>query len=257
MLIHATSTSPSTYLRLLIVLAISAGFATFIPYYGGEALDGFFSFNAVNIGILYAITIGFLMMLAINRKQAMDSYISMELNKLRRMYHLAKHLHDVTPGTDKWFNTMDKAITAYLRAFKQRDFSQYERGNPLHRKITYAIYEFPQVTSKYNVELYSSLLDAAASTTEAREYIRSTNDASIGYFQWFVTLSTTTVFAFIIAAASPLEILTRTIAGTVIFCLLLMIQLLYEYDRANYKKRSFYTQLYVQNESIMKNVSKK
>jgi hypothetical protein len=239
-----------------MVLAISMAFATFIPYYGGEALDGFFSFNAVNIGILYAITIGFLMMLAINRKQALDSYISMELNKLRRMYHLAKHLHEATPGTDKWFHDIDKAITAYLRAFKQRDFSQYERGNPLHRKITYAIYGFPQVTRKYNAELYGSLLDAAASTTEAREYIRSTNDASIGYYQWFVTLSTTTVFAFIIIAASPLQIMTRMIAGTVIFCLLLMIQLLYEYDRANHKKRSFYTKLYLQNEAIMKNGGK-
>lgn len=252
MQIHATSTYYGTYARLLVIFIISALLAYFIPYYGSDALEGFFSFNAVNIGILYAITIGFLMTIAINRKQALDSYISLELNKIRRMYHLTKHLHAITPGTTQWFNTIDKAITAYLRAFKRRDFRDYEQGNALHRKITYAIYGLPKIVKNYNSDIYGALLDAAASATEAREYIRSTKEASLGYSQWFVTLTTTSVFAFIIIAASPMQIMTRTIAGTVVFCLLLMLQLLYEYDRANQKKRHFYTGLYVQNEAIMK-----
>jgi hypothetical protein len=244
---HTTTTNVGTYVRLLLLAFLSADLVLFLPYFGAEELESFFSFIAVNIGILYAITIGFLMMIAINRKQALDAAISLELNKLRRLHHLALHIHKATPGTAKWYKAVDKSILEYLKAFGKRDFLDYEQGDKLARAMTYAVYALPQATEDYNDDLYGELLSASASITESRENIRATKDASIGYFQWLVTVGMTVLFAFISAAATPEDVVPRLLSGAVIFNLFLMLQLIYEYDQTNPKKRRVYVEAYLDN----------
>ena len=248
---HATTTYIGTYIRMFVLLLLSALFVYFVPFVGGDALDSFLTFNASNIGILYAITIGFLMMIAINRKQLLDSSISLEINKIRRMHHLALNLHKVTPGTDAWYKALDTAIKDYLKGFDKRDFLHYEEGNAAARKMTYAIYSLPQITSEYNSELYQFLIEAAGDITEARENIRATTDASIGYFQWFVTIVMTLLLAVIVVIDAPYALLTRVLTGVVVFNLFLMLQLIYEYDQTNPKKRRYYIELYLQNVKAM------
>jgi hypothetical protein len=252
MRIHTTTRNPGTYIRLFCSVIASVAFVMLVPYLGATDESGYFSFIAVNVGILYAITIGFLMMLAITRKQSLDAAISLELNKIRRLHHLALNLHKVTPGTDAWYKATDKAIIEYLRSFESRDFMEYEKGDKFARKMTYAIYELPQTVSEYNGDLYGELLGAAASITESRENIRSTKDASIGYFQWAVTVGMTTVFAFITMVATPMDMVPRVLSGIGIFYYYLMLQLIYEYDQTNPKKRRFYIDSYLENAKRMK-----
>lgn len=249
---HSTSSYIGTHVRLLAALVLSALSSMYIPYFGTFEFDDYLSFNSVNTGILYAIVIGFLMMIAMNRRNQFDEHISLELNKLRRIYHLAKHIKETSPEAAAWFKKVDKALTDYHRAFEKRDFFNYEEGNILNRKITYAVYQLPKVAPTYNPELYNSLLEATASLTEARERINSIKDASIGYFQWFSTATITLLFGFIVVAASPYELFPRLVTGAVLFNLFLMVQLIYEYDRANPKKRKYYAALYLENEKLMK-----
>lgn len=244
---HAITSSPRTYFRLLALALVSTAIAVGIPYFGETRLDNFFSSLQVNIGILFAIVIGFLIMIGINRKQAMDVAVGVELNKIRRLHHLAWHLHKASPGTAAWFKSVDKAIFAYLKSFKTRDFLDYTDGDKLARAMTYTIYALPQKSHDYNEELYDKLLDAAASLTEARERIRATKDASIGYFQWLVTIGMTLLYAVIMAAATPFDQMPRTFVAAVIFTLFVMLQLIYEYDQTNPRKRRFYSEAYVEN----------
>jgi ABC-type multidrug transport system fused ATPase/permease subunit len=249
---HTTTTHSWTYVRVAFGLLCAALLSLYVPYIGNESLDQFLFSSAVNIGILYAMVVGFLMMIVINRKQALDAAISLELNKLRRIYHLAKHLAHGKPGGAAWFKKLEKALMDYLKAFGTRDFLAYDEGNALHRKITYAVYAFPDAVEGYSPELYASLLDAAAEVTEAREHLRSLKDASIGYFQWVVTMSMTIIFGLLVVIDSQMMVLTRLISFAILFNLSLMVQLIYEYDQMNPKKRRFYANLYQENAKHLK-----
>ncbi|MFA5947287.1 MAG: hypothetical protein WC813_04695 [Patescibacteria group bacterium] len=253
---HTTTTHSWTYIRIFFGLVAALLISLFIPYLGDTELDQYLYSSAVNIGILYAMVVGFLMMIVINRKQALDGQISLELNKLRRIYHLGKHVSTGKEGGATWFKILDKALTDYLKAFGKRDFSEYDAGNALHRKITYAVYALPDYVQDYVSELYTSLLEATGEVTEARERLHSLKDASIGNFQWIVTISMTLIFGLLLAIDSPLTFLTRFITFALLFNLSLMIQLIYEYDQMNDKKRRFYSQLYTDNVKSMRTIGK-
>ena len=251
--IHATTTNPPTYARLFAIIAISFLMANYFPYLGSNTFDifDFFSFNAVNVGLLFAIISGFLMMITLSRKQSLMSYISIELNKIRRIYHLANNLAVSEPALKNWFKEVDSHIHGYFNFFKTNDFRVYEQGNDLFRHITYTIYQLPQRSEKYNPELYTALLQTTSEATEAREQIRSQKDGSIGFFQWASMIVVTMSFALIIASATPPTTMARILGGIVIFNLLLMLQLLYEYDRINARKGKAIAKVYLENEALM------
>ena len=204
MKLHTTTTHLGTYLRMGILVLVSVALAYFLPHMEGDGYIDFFATAGVNIGILYAMTIGFLMMLAINRKVALDTCVSIELNKIRRLHHIAIHISQATPGLTGWVKEIDTAIAKYLTAFGKRDFDDYDDGNAYARDITYAIYKLPQLTADYPGELYETLLDATADFTGAREDIRALKDTSIGYFQWFVMAGITILLSFLLVLSVPL-----------------------------------------------------
>lgn len=249
--IHATTTNPPTYFRLLLIILISVA-ATRLPIREQQGLFDFLSFNAVNVGLLFAIIAGFLMMITLNKKQLLSNYVSTELNKIRRMYHLAKNIAEITPAAELWFKEVDQALSHYFDLFRRKDFRSYEEGNELFRAVTYAIYRLPLSVKSYNSELYTALLQTAGEATEAREHIRSYKDSSIGFFQWASIIIVAVSFAIIIALAIPQDSGAMWIGGMVIFNLFLMIQLLYEYDRINKRKGKSIARVYLENERLMR-----
>ena len=86
-MIHATTTHLITYVRIIVLFAVSFCLVWFVPT-APERLTDFFYTHAFNLGVLYAITIGFLMSLTLSRRQLIEEYIALELNKIRRLYHL-------------------------------------------------------------------------------------------------------------------------------------------------------------------------
>src|SRR5512134_1140208 len=85
---HTTAANPTTYLRMLLLILVAAFIALRVPYVGEGALE-FVSPRVVNLGVLFSITVGFLMYRSLNRRSELDHYIALELNKIRRIYHLA------------------------------------------------------------------------------------------------------------------------------------------------------------------------
>lgn len=243
---HFTTTHIITYIRIVFIMAASVIFVLVIPFFGLEARDILLE-NVVHMGILYAIIAGFLMSIAIQRKRTLDNDISLELNKIRRIYHLGLHLTREQPALEPWFKELKEHLEAYASLFREVTFQVYERGNDLFRNVTYTIYDLPSKRAPYNRELYLSLLEAAASATEAREDIRSKKDQTIGHFQWLVISIVTLTFAWLITSATPQSTDARMVTAIIVFNLFLVLDLLYEYDRFNDKKLLYIASMYANN----------
>ena len=230
--IHAVTRNPATYARLALTFVIAGGIAWLVPYAGSDALD-YIGPRAVNLGILFSITIGFLMYKSLTRRSDMDNYIALELNKIRRLYHLSLHIKKAQPAAQVWFTAVRGAIREYLGLFRTITFHEYDLGNPIFRAITYAIYSLPGQVREYDHDLYQSLLAATADVTLAREYIRAKKDDQISWFSWEVVIFISLAFSVIITAATPAQLVLRGIGALVIACLYLVLQLIYEHDMPN------------------------
>ena len=203
-----------------------------VPYAGPESIDHIAP-RALNLGILFSMTVGFLMFKTLTRRTALDEHIAVELNKIRRIYHLSLNLKKAQPALTDWFTRVRGAIITYLQSFESHTFKGYEKGNPLFRAVTYAVYGMPSLNEPYNGELYMSLLNATSEVTEARENIRSKKGDYIGRFAWFVVIVISLVFGGLIIASTPDDILLKNVGAAVIFCLFLVLQLIYEHDKDN------------------------
>lgn len=236
-----------TYVRMVLLLALSLVIVFSIPPSGDATIQSYVLSNVSNAGLLYAILIGFLLYITLLRKQGMEEAISLELNKTRRLYHLALHLKKDEPRLDPWFRELKKGLEAYHEHFKDVDFRAYETGDARFRKVTYTIYRLPASGIPYNAELYASLLDAAASATEARETINDKMEEYLGRFAWIVMLVVTAVFCLVISLATPDTWLAKSVSAALVFSLLLALQLMYEYDRSNIIKNRYFSNLYLRN----------
>jgi len=245
--IHATSTSFRTYVLIFSLIILSILFVRAVPALIEVVDISFFRNNVANMGILYAIIVGFLMSLTLSRRRALEEYISQELNKVRRVFHLAKHIAKANPKHDAWFRGVQASLSEYTGFFCTHDFSRYEEANPLFRKVTYAVYELPSQDVSYNQNLYASLLDTTAEATEAREFIRSKMSPTIGNFQWIVLIVVTLTLSVILVSSTPVDFISRSFTTAVIFNLFLVLLLLYEYDVPNRKLSQGYAQNFAHN----------
>jgi hypothetical protein len=246
---HDPSFFVSTYLRLLVLMAVSIVMVVFIPFYAAQSDDllTYFTNQLVNMGILYAIIVGFLMSITLTRKQALEESVTLELNKIRRIYHLAFHIQRAEPKLHAWYDGLLRAFHEYLGFFCKKSFAKYEEGNEIFRKITYAIYGLPALNIPYNSELYEYLLDATSSVTEARESIRAKKDSTIGMFQWLVIVLVTMILSAMVAATTPWDLISRYVSTIVIFCLFLVLDLLYEYDQEYQRTDRYLAEFYANN----------
>ncbi|MBU1032680.1 MAG: hypothetical protein ABII13_00420 [Patescibacteria group bacterium] len=254
---HTITTYYMTYVRIFVLALLSVLFVTIVPLVSLlREIQEFLLNQVVNMGILYAIISGFLLSITLRRRQSLDEYISLELNKIRRIYHLSLHLKEAEPRLAKWFNSLKDALKKYQDRFRGESFSKYDEGNPLFREVTYTIYRLPSLGIIYNTELYRSLLDAAATATESREFIRSKMTNAIGFFQWLVIGMVTVTLGIILVGSTPKDLTSTLAAAAVIFNLFLVLLLLYEYDHSNSKKDQYLASVYANNLSELNNGSK-
>lgn len=243
---HTTAANPVTYLHSLFAIALALLLAMKIPYAGTEALD-YIAPRAVNIGILFSIVVGFLMYKSLTRRSDIDNSVSLELNKVRRMYHLARHIAKATPAADSWYAAVRGGIREYLGMFRTLSLHEYDLGNTLFRSVTYTVYSLPATVHGYDVPLYESLLETTGQATEAREFIRAKKDDQISWFSWIVVGFIALAFAVLIIAATPQDQILRLVGASVIVCLFLVLQLIYEHDRANSRRDRSWAVQYLDN----------
>lgn len=230
--LHSTTKSPWTWVRMVFLAVLAIVISRVVPYAGPDALDHIAP-RALNIGILFSMTVGFLMFKTLSRRTALDEHIAVELNKIRRIYHLSLHMKKAQPALTDWFTRVRGSIITYLKSFESHTFEGYEKGNPLFRAVTYTVYGLPSLGEPYNEQIYTSLLNATSDVTEARENIRSKKGDYIGRFAWFVVIVISLVFGGLIIASTPDSPLLKDVGAAVMFCLFLVLQLIYEHDHDN------------------------
>ncbi len=240
---HSTTKNAFTFVRTLFLLASSMVLAMLVPYVPGTAVQ----VTAVTVGVFLAVSAATAVFAAVSSKRTLEEHLYVELNKVRRIYHLALHLSKENKALANWFSQMEEALWNYLTFFEDKVFSKYSEGGSLFREVTYRIYGLPVAAGSYNAELYAALVATAGQATEAREYIRRSLGAAVGRFERMVLVATAVCFSAALTLATPLEFGPRLLSAAATFVCLLSVQLAYEYDRINAIRDNAFADLYLDN----------
>ena len=151
--------------KLLIPVAGAFILAYAVPVSAGPAAYGAAAFLGATI--LLAVVF----MRALARRDQLTEWIAVELNKLRRIYHLGKNLGGESRHR-QWFTELHGYVYGYLTAFDKKNFSQYQETNGDFRKLSYHLYQIPSLDTEKERVLYRDLLEAAGVVAGARQRIQ-------------------------------------------------------------------------------------
>lgn len=232
-----------TLLRLVLIAAGAYSFTSIIPASlgtGDQRLD-------LVPGMFAAVLLGILIYHAAERRRALLQTINLELNKLRRIYHLSRNLADIDNQRYRgWFTGMHGKLYDYMTAFADKEFHRYEESNHAFRELSYHIYKVPELRSNKEESLYDELLRTIAKVAESRQQIKEANESRLSSYVWVVVL----LMVLGLVATSSLSIVdtvvSRAAAGTVIACALFAVDLLWEVDTLGSEQKEI-SMRYVEN----------
>ncbi len=167
--------------QLLLVFVLAFAMVLLGPVQAGSAE------LAAAAVVLTGVIVGFSAHRAVSRRDDLTEEIAIELNKLRRVYHLGKNL-----GSEQhrqWFTELHGHLYAYLTAFDKKDFSQYQETNGAFRKFSYHLYQIPSLDTEKERVLYRELLEAAGQVAGARQRIQELWNGGMSPALWNVVLS--------------------------------------------------------------------
>ncbi len=151
--------------RMLGVVIGAFVLALFAPVSAGS--PGLAAASVVTTALLLAVAA----QRALARRDQLTEWIAIELNKLRRIYHLGKNL-GMESRHRQWFTELHGHLYAYLTAFDKKNFSQYQEMNGHFRKLSYHLYQIPSLDTEKERVLYRDLLEAAGTVAGARQRIQ-------------------------------------------------------------------------------------
>lgn len=151
--------------KFLIPVAAAFILAYAVPVSAGPVAYG----AAVFLGAMILLAVVF--MRALIRRDQLVEWIAVELNKLRRIYHLGKNL-GAESRHRQWFTELHGHVYGYLTAFDKKNFSQYQETNGDFRKLSYHLYQIPSLDTEKERVLYRDLLEAAGVVAGARQRIQ-------------------------------------------------------------------------------------
>ncbi len=140
--------------------------------------------GALIVSIVFAIVL----MRAMQRAEDLNEWIGLELNKIRRIYHLGKNL-GTDPRLRQWFTDLHGHLYGYLTAFDKKDFSQYQETNGDFRKLSYHLYEVPALETEKERVLYRDLLETAGAVAGARQRIQELWNGGLPPSVWNMLLA--------------------------------------------------------------------
>jgi hypothetical protein len=198
------------------------------PYAAGTAVV-----LAVFSGVMFALLIA----QASDRRQRLMEAVRMELNKLRRVYHLAKNLSAGSQRYRGWFTDVHGYLYGYLTKFAGKSFEAYDDFNADFRKLSYHVYTLPEVETGKEKALFDDLLRTTATVAEARQQIKETWDARLSAYSWVVVMlmGAGLIAAVVLAMADTIG--SRVATGAAVVAVVLAIDLLWEVDTMASEKK--------------------
>ncbi len=237
-----TAVGKATFLRLLGIVAGSMVFAMAVPVaYDPSAFN-----MLLPVAIFTAALLAIMIVNAADRREKLMEAVRLELNKLRRIYHLSKNIAENNGKYRTWFTDMHGFIYGYLSGFSGKDFSAYDKFNGGFRKVSYHIYTIPDMDTRKCEVLFQDLLHTAGTVAEARQQIKELWDNRMSAFGWTVVglSSLGYVVATIFAMDDCLQ--CRIVSGISIAAMLLALDYLRDTDTLSGEKKAL-AERYVAN----------
>jgi len=162
--------------------------------------------------VIFVALFGMLAFTAVDRRQRLKEAIALELNKIRRVYHLGKNL-GAAPHLRGWFTDLHGYIYDYLGTFEKFDLRDYDKGNALFRKIAYHLYTVPELKEVKEQVLYDELLDASAIVSDARQRVMALHRSRFTHHHWFELLLAILLFVAAVLAGTTTAPYSRLISA--------------------------------------------
>ena len=215
----------------------------FILAYAVPASAGSQIYAAIAVlAVIVLLTIVLLM--ALNRMEKLNEWISIELNKVRRMYHLGKNLGS-EDHLRAWFTEMHGYVYEYLMAFENRDFADYQETNGAFRKLSYHVYQIPSLKTEKEKALYNELLGAAGLVAGSRQRIKQLWDGGLPAQMWniLVVMAALAGAAVLFAAGTA----DRLVSALLLSLLVLTVTLVRDMDSMKMMAGKEIAKKYVEN----------
>lgn len=230
-------------LTRLIVFTVGSFIAAFaVPAAAASRAEGAYLAVAIFTGTM----LSFLVFQAAERRRVLLMTVALELNKLRRIYHLAKNMAESSQRFRGWFTDLHANLTSYLSFFSGKKFSDYDDSAAEFRKLSYHIYTIPEVESRKEQALYEDLLKTTAIIAESRQNIHQIWNARLSAYSWVVVLLMDLGFVITALLAMTDSLAARLAGGISIATAFLAVDLLWEVDTLSSEEREL-ARRYVDN----------
>ncbi len=233
-----------TLARLILLTVGGLGFALLIPVFVPVDPDAPIAHLAV--AVFTVVIIAALFAEASRRRQKLFEAVRVELNKLRRIYHVSKNIAETSPKFRPWFTELHGRLYEYLTMFSGKDFGAYDGFNAGFRKLSYHIYTIPDVDTKKEEALFQDLLRTTATVAEARQQIKELWDNRLSAYGWTAVLLIATGYAVTAVLAMSDTLVSRVAGGISIVVALIALDMLWEVDTMASERRAM-AKRYVDN----------
>ncbi|MDD5251017.1 MAG: hypothetical protein PHT12_00110 [Patescibacteria group bacterium] len=227
----------------LVALAIgSFVFVSFAPSGFGTSYRG----TELAVGLFLAAVLAVLLQQSLVRRRELHAVVYLELNKVRRIYHLAKNLALASPRFRSWFTDLHTFVHDYLGSYDKGALDQYRNTNASFRKLSYHIYTIPELETNKENALYSDLLKTTGVVAESRQRVKDLVVTRLSSYTWIAVLLLTVAYAVTVVAATGGDAVSRLVAGLELAAALFAVDLLWELDTLR-SDLSAWAQRYVDN----------
>jgi hypothetical protein len=207
--------------NVLLRVAVVFVLAYFVPVSSGPSM--YASAAVLSVMLILAVVL----LKAMDRHEALGEWIALELNKIRRVYHLAKNL-GASENLRQWFTEVHEYVYAYLSSFEGKNFSEYEETNAAFRRVSYHVYQIPELKTDKERALYDELLDAAGLVAGARQRIKEIWNGGLPRPLWnLLVLAAAAAGAAVLFAVGSID---RLVAALLLSVLVIAVTLVRETD---------------------------
>ncbi|MEA3272139.1 MAG: hypothetical protein U9P90_00550 [Patescibacteria group bacterium] len=233
-------------LRFLGIIALAFLLASFIP---GLPKDVNLSyFTSIPIASIFAIIIAFQINNAIGRMKKIETNVAIELSRCRRIHHLSKGFFG--EPLLLWSKDIRKYVLVYLKVFKKFDFGSYHEANEAFRKISYHVYKLKPsaLKSPKEVALYNELLITLREWAMVRQNLSELKKQKVSTYNWIIlgAISAVLIGSLLMIRAETIYT-TKLSASLSIVAVLFALDMLYELNNLNKRKRRKIARRYTNN----------
>ncbi|MBN1585613.1 hypothetical protein JW899_04580 [Candidatus Uhrbacteria bacterium] len=215
--------------RAVLAALVGLAIALAVPASGQAGKHGIDVVTAVIFAAVAAVYVR----QALLRRRQLVTAVYLELNKLRRLYHISKNLAGDSNRYRSWFTEVHGNLHMYLAAFEGGSLTDYSRNNPGFRNLSYHVYSAPELETEKEKVLYADLLKTTGTVAESRQRVKDLLMSGLTSGDWSLMLLTAAAAVVSVLATADTGIAGRLSAGLAIGAVLAGLDYVRNIDALN------------------------